>query len=77
MLTLWYKILLIRRRISQIQGIGPFDLAEAIKVADKAQVKQTLLFHHDPSNDDKMDQIAKAAAVRDGGSSGGEEEISL
>ena len=52
----------------KFKGWGHSTWQEAIKVADKAQVKQTLLFHHDPShNDDKMDQIAKeAAAVRDG-----------
>ncbi len=52
----------------KFKGWGHSTWQEAIKVADKAKVKQTLLFHHDPShNDDKMDQIAKeAAAVRDG-----------
>ena len=36
--------------------------------AEEADVKQTFLFHHDPShNDEKMDEIAKeAAAVREG-----------
>ena len=52
----------------KFKGWGHSTWQEAIKIADKAQVKQTLLFHHDPShNDNKMDQIAKeAAAVRDG-----------
>ena len=52
----------------KFKGWGHSTWQEAIKVADKAQVKQTLLFHHDPSHsDDKMDQIAReAAAVREG-----------
>ena len=52
----------------KFKGWGHSTWQEAIKVADKAQVKQTLLFHHDPSHsDDKMDQIAReAVAVREG-----------
>ena len=52
----------------KFKGWGHSTWQEAIKVAEKAQVKQTLLFHHDPShNDEKMDQIAQeAAAVREG-----------
>jgi len=52
----------------KFKGWGHSTWQEAVKVAEKAQVKQTLLFHHDPShNDEKMDQIAQeAAAVREG-----------
>ena len=38
-------------------------MAGSIKVAREANVKQTILFHHDPShNDQKMDQIASDIA---------------
>lgn len=44
------------------KGWGHSTWQEAIKVARAASVKQTLLFHHDPSHDDqKMDEIAKLA----------------
>ena len=45
------------------KGWGHSTWQEAVKVANEANVKQTFLFHHDPShNDDKMDQIAKEVA---------------
>ena len=52
----------------KFKGWGHSTWEEAIKVAEEADVKQTFLFHHDPShNDEKMDEIAKeAAAVREG-----------
>jgi len=52
----------------KFKGWGHSTWQEAIKVADAAGVKQTFLFHHEPShNDEKMDQIAKEAAkVRKG-----------
>ena len=50
------------------KGWGHSTWQEAIKVADAANVRQTFLFHHDPSHDDDtMDQIAKeVAALREG-----------
>jgi len=45
------------------KGWGHSTWQEAVKVSREASVKQTLLFHHDPSHDDaKMDQIASLAA---------------
>ena len=45
------------------KGWGHSTWQEAVKVANVANVKQTFLFHHDPShNDDKMDEIAKEVA---------------
>ena len=53
--------------IIQTLRVGAFNLAEAVKVANVANVKQTFLFHHDPShNDDKMDEIAKEVAKSEG-----------
>jgi phosphoribosyl 1,2-cyclic phosphodiesterase len=50
---------------ANFKGWGHSTWEEALKVAEVAQVKQTFLFHHDPShNDEKMDQIAKEAAAR-------------
>lgn len=44
------------------KGWGHSTWQEAVKIARAASVKQTLLFHHDPSHDDqKMDEIAKLA----------------
>lgn len=44
------------------KGWGHSTWQEAIKIAKAASVRQTLLFHHDPSHDDnKMDEIAKLA----------------
>ena len=53
---------------SKFKGWGHSTWQEAIKVAETANVKQTFLFHHDPSHDDaKMDAIAEEAAkVRSG-----------
>ena len=50
------------------KGWGHSTWQEALKVAEAANVKQTLLFHHDPShNDEKMDQIAEeVSSLRDG-----------
>ena len=50
------------------KGWGHSTWQEAIKIADAANVKQTFLFHHDPShNDERMDEIAKLASeVRSG-----------
>jgi phosphoribosyl 1,2-cyclic phosphodiesterase len=50
------------------KGWGHSTWQEALKVAEAANVKETLLFHHDPShNDEKMDQIAKeVSSLRDG-----------
>jgi phosphoribosyl 1,2-cyclic phosphodiesterase len=45
------------------KGWGHSTWQEAVKVSREASVKQTLLFHHDPSHDDKkMDEIAMLAA---------------
>jgi len=45
------------------KGWGHSTWQEAVKVSRAASVKQTLLFHHDPSHDDmKMDEIAKLAS---------------
>ena len=45
------------------KGWGHSTWQEAVKVSREASVKQTLLFHHDPSHDDKkMDEIAVLAA---------------
>ena len=50
------------------KGWGHSTWQEAIKVADAANVKQTFLFHHDPSHsDDVMDKIAKDVAMIRGG----------
>jgi phosphoribosyl 1,2-cyclic phosphodiesterase len=50
------------------KGWGHSTWQEAIKVADAANVKQTFLFHHDPSHsDDVMDKIAKEVALIRGG----------
>jgi phosphoribosyl 1,2-cyclic phosphodiesterase len=47
----------------KFKGWGHSTWQEALKVANAANVKNTFLFHHDPShNDDRMDQIAKEAA---------------
>ena len=50
------------------KGWGHSTWQEAIKVADAANVKQTFLFHHDPShNDKKMDEISKeVSSIMDG-----------
>ena len=46
----------------KFKGWGHSTWQEAVKIAKHATVKQTLLFHHDPSHDDqKMDEIAKLA----------------
>ena len=45
------------------KGWGHSTWQEAVKISRAASVKQTLLFHHDPSHDDmKMDEIAKLAS---------------
>jgi len=45
------------------KGWGHSTWQEAIKVAEAASVKNTFLFHHDPSHDDKkMDEIAALAS---------------
>ena len=50
------------------KGWGHSTWQEAIKVADAANVKQTFLFHHDPSHsDDVMDKIAEEVALIRGG----------
>jgi ribonuclease BN (tRNA processing enzyme) len=47
----------------KFKGWGHSTWQEALKVANAANVKNTFLFHHDPShNDDRMDQIAKEVA---------------
>ena len=50
------------------KGWGHSTWQEALKVAEAANVKQTFLFHHDPShNDEKMDEIAKeVSSIMDG-----------
>ena len=46
----------------KFNGWGHSTWEEAIKIADAANVKNTLLFHHDPSHSDKkMDEIAEKA----------------
>ena len=46
------------------KGWGHSTWQEAIKVAEAANVKQTFLFHHDPSHpDERMDAIAAEAAT--------------
>ena len=48
----------------KFKGWGHSTWQEALKVANAANVKNTFLFHHDPShNDDRMDQIAKEVAA--------------
>jgi phosphoribosyl 1,2-cyclic phosphodiesterase len=48
----------------KFKGWGHSTWQEALKIADAANVKNTFLFHHDPShNDDKMDEIAREAAA--------------
>ena len=45
------------------KGWGHSTWQEAVKIAKAANVKQTFLFHHDPShNDKKMDEIASAVS---------------
>jgi phosphoribosyl 1,2-cyclic phosphodiesterase len=47
----------------KFKGWGHSTWQEAVKVAEAANVKQTFLFHHDPSHDDaKMDAIAEEVA---------------
>jgi len=50
------------------KGWGHSTWQEALKVAEAANVKQTFLFHHDPShNDDRMDEISKeVSSIMDG-----------
>ena len=52
----------------KFKGWGHSTWQEAVKVAEAANVKQTFLFHHDPSHDDaKMDAIAEEVAqIRSG-----------
>lgn len=53
---------------SNFKGWGHSTWQEAIKVAEAANVKQTFLFHHDPSHpDDRMDAIAAEAAAASSG----------
>ena len=48
----------------KFKGWGHSTWQEALKIAEAANVKQTFLFHHDPShNDERMDQIAEEAAA--------------
>ena len=48
----------------KFKGWGHSTWQEALKVAVAAKVKNTFLFHHDPShNDQRMDQIAEQAAA--------------
>ena len=48
----------------KFKGWGHSTWQEALKVADAAKVKQTFLFHHDPShNDERMDEIAKEVSL--------------
>ena len=50
-------------RYPKFKGWGHSTWQEALKIAEAANVKNTFLFHHDPShNDDRMDQIAAEAA---------------
>ena len=47
----------------KFKGWGHSTWQEALKIAEKANVKNTFLFHHDPShNDERMDQIASEVA---------------
>lgn len=47
------------------RGWGHSTWAEAVKVARKAKVKRLILFHHDPSHDDRMvDAIVEQARKR-------------
>ena len=49
----------------KFKGWGHSTWVEAVKVAEAANVKQTFLFHHDPSHSDEtMDMIGKQAASR-------------
>ena len=49
---------------SKFKGWGHSTWQEALKVAEAANVKKTVLFHHDPSHDDnRMDEIAEVAAA--------------
>ena len=52
----------------KFKGWGHSTWQEALKVADAAKVKQTFLFHHDPShNDERMDEISKeVSSIMDG-----------
>jgi phosphoribosyl 1,2-cyclic phosphodiesterase len=48
----------------KFKGWGHSTWQEAVKIAQAANVKQTFLFHHDPShNDDKMDEIKKEVSL--------------
>ena len=48
----------------KFKGWGHSTWQEAVKIAQAANVKQTFLFHHDPShNDDKMDDIKKEVSL--------------
>ena len=48
----------------KFKGWGHSTWQEALKIAEAANVKNTFLFHHDPSHsDDRMDQIAEEAAA--------------
>ena len=50
-------------------GWGHSTWQEGVRIADAANVKTLVLFHHDPNHDDdQMDEITKAAnAARPGG----------
>jgi phosphoribosyl 1,2-cyclic phosphodiesterase len=44
-------------------GWGHSTWQEGVRLATAAQVKELVIFHHDPSHDDQfMDQVGKAAA---------------
>ena len=48
----------------KFKGWGHSTWQEALKIAEAANVKNTFLFHHDPShNDERMDEIAQEAAA--------------
>jgi phosphoribosyl 1,2-cyclic phosphodiesterase len=59
-------------------GWGHSTWQEAVKLAEAAQVKQLVIFHHDPSHsDDQMDEIARSAQARFAGAIVAQEGMSL
>ena len=63
MLTSVYDAAYTDEEYPKFKGWGHSTWQEAVKIAKAANVKQTFLFHHDPShNDKKMDEIANTVS---------------
>ena len=48
---------------TRFKGFGHSTWQEGVKLAELANVKKLVIFHHDPAHDDKfMDEVAREAA---------------